>query len=174
MESIMINKILDITGGELLQGEINQEITGIVIDSRTVKPGDLYIPIVGENNNGHIFIKNVFENGGTITLTQEKEMDFPGKMTVIFVPSTLEAMKALASYHRHRYTLPVIAITGSSGKTTTKDLAGAVLSQKYCILKTQGNFNNEYGIPQTLFQLGSEHEMAVIEMGMDHLGDITK
>lgn len=174
MESIMINKILDITRGELLQGEINQEITGVVIDSRTVKPGDLYIPIVGENNNGHIFIKDGFKNGGMITLTQEKEMDFPGKMTVIFVPSTLEAMKALASYHRHRYTLPVIAITGSSGKTTTKDLVGAVLSRKYCILKTQGNFNNEYGIPQTLFQLEPKHEMAVIEMGMDHLGDITK
>lgn len=171
---MMVNKILEITQGELLQGEINREITGVTIDSRTINPGDLYIPIVGENNNGHIFITDVFENGGMITLTQEKNRDYPEKMTVIFVPSTLEAMKALARFHRHRYTLPVIAITGSSGKTTTKDLVGVVLSQKYCTLKTQGNFNNEYGIPQTLFRLEPEHEIAVIEMGMDHLGDITK
>jgi UDP-N-acetylmuramoyl-tripeptide--D-alanyl-D-alanine ligase len=95
-------------------------------------------------------------------------------MTVILVSSTLEAMKALASFNRHRYQLPVVAITGSSGKTTTKDLVAAVLSQKYVTLKTEGNFNNEYGIPQTLFNLGPEHEIAVIEMGMDHLGDISK
>lgn len=170
----MVEKILELTQGELLQGEINREMTGITIDSRRIKSGDLYIPIVGENNNGHIFITDVFENGGMITLTQEKNRNYPEKMTVIFVPSTLEAMKALARFHRHRYHLPVIAITGSSGKTTTKDLVEAVLSQKYCTLKTQGNFNNEYGIPQTLFCLEPKHEIAVIEMGMDHLGDITK
>ncbi|MGV8905355.1 MAG: UDP-N-acetylmuramoyl-tripeptide--D-alanyl-D-alanine ligase [Acetobacterium sp.] len=170
----MIHKILEITQGELLQGELNLEITGVTIDSRAITPGDLYVPIVGENNNGHIFIADVYKNGGMITLTQEKEMEFPEKMTVIFVTSTLAAMKALAGFHRHRFKLPVIAVTGSSGKTTTKDLIGAVLSQKYCTLKTQGNFNNEYGIPQTLFQLERKHEIAVIEMGMDHLGDITK
>lgn len=169
-----IDKILEITQGELLQGEINLEITGVAIDSRKINQGDLYIPIVGENNNGHIFIAKVFENGGMVTLTQEKEMNFPERMTVIFVASTLEAMKALASFHRHCYAVTVIAITGSSGKTTTKDLVGVVLSQKYHTLKTQGNFNNEYGIPQTLFQLEPEHEIAVIEMAMDHLGDITK
>jgi len=174
MESITINKILEITQGELFQGKTDLEISGVAIDSRTVKSGDLYIPIVGENNNGHAFIVKAFENGGKVTLTQERQWEFPADMTVVFVTSTLEAMKSLAAFHRHRYQLPVIAITGSSGKTTTKDLVAAVLSQKYNTLKTQGNFNNEYGIPQTLFHLKPEHEIAVIEMGMDHLGDITK
>lgn len=173
MDSITIDKIIEITQGLMLQGDSHQEITGVAIDSRKINPGDLYIPIVGENTNGHIFIKKAYENGATVTLTQEEALDFPEGMTVILVGSTLEAMKALANFHRHRYLIPVIAITGSSGKTTTKDLVGAVLSQKYRILKTQGNFNNEYGIPQTLFQLGSDHEIAVIEMGMDHIGDIS-
>ncbi|KNZ43260.1 UDP-N-acetylmuramoyl-tripeptide--D-alanyl-D-alanine ligase [Acetobacterium bakii] len=174
MESITIDEILEITRGELLQGKTDLEITGVAIDSRIVRPGDLYIPIVGENNNGHVFIVKACENGGLVTLTQERHEAFPADMTVIFVTSTLEAMKTLAAFHRHRYEVSVIAITGSSGKTTTKDLVAAVLSQKYNTLKTQGNFNNEYGIPQTLFHLNPEHEIAVIEMGMDHTGDITK
>ncbi|MBC3803527.1 UDP-N-acetylmuramoyl-tripeptide--D-alanyl-D-alanine ligase [Acetobacterium fimetarium] len=174
MDSISIDEILGITRGELLQGERDLKIKNVKIDSRKIQNGDLYIPIIGEKNNGHEYIEQAFLNGGSVSLTQEKDRPFPEKMTVILVESTLEAMKALASFNRHRYQLPVIAITGSSGKTTTKDLVASVLAQKYTTLKTEGNFNNEYGIPQTLFNLGPEHEMAVIEMGMDHLGDISK
>jgi|ADurb_H2B_03_Slu_FD_contig_123_4887_length_9231_multi_9_in_2_out_2_9 UDP-N-acetylmuramoyl-tripeptide--D-alanyl-D-alanine ligase len=174
MESISIEEVLRITEGEWLQGERDLEIKNVKIDSRKIDSGDLYIPIIGEKNNGHVYIEQAFLNGARVSLTQEKDRLFPAEMTVIFVSSTLAALKALASFNRHRYQLPVIAITGSSGKTTTKDLVAAVLSQKYHTLKTAGNFNNEYGIPQTLFNLGPEHEMAVIEMGMDHLGDIAK
>lgn len=174
MESISIDEILHITQGELLQGTRSQAITNVAIDSRKIKDGYLYIPIIGETNNGHDYINQAFLNGGAVCLTQEKERSFPEGLTVVFVNSTLEAMKALAGFNRHRYNLSVIAITGSSGKTTTKDLVAAVLAQKYHTLKTEGNFNNEYGIPQTLFNLEPDHEMAVIEMGMDHLGDISK
>ena len=174
MESISIEEVLRITEGEWLQGERDLEIKNVKIDSRKIDSGDLYIPIIGEKNNGHVYIEQAFLNGARVSLTQEKDRLFPAEMTVIFVSSTLAALKALASFNRHRYQLPVIAITGSSGKTTTKDLVAAVLSQKYHTLKTAGNFNNEYGIPQTLFNLGPEHEMAVIEMGMDHQGDIDK
>ena len=174
MESISIDEILHITRGELLQGTRSQAITNVAIDSRKIKSGYLYVPIIGESNNGHDYINQAFSNGGMVCLTQEKERSFPEGLSVIFVDSTLAAMKALAGFNRHRYCLPVIAITGSSGKTTTKDLVASVLAQKYNTLKTEGNFNNEYGIPQTLFNLGPDHEMAVIEMGMDHLGDISK
>lgn len=174
MESISIDEILHITQGELLQGSHEPIITNVAIDSRKIKNGYLYVPIIGESNNGHDYIKQAFLNGSEVSLTQEKERSFPEGLSVIFVDSTLEAMKALAGFNRHRYNLPVIAITGSSGKTTTKDIVAAVLSQKYNTLKTEGNFNNEYGIPQTLFNLGPDHEIAVIEMGMDHLGDISK
>ncbi|MDO9492094.1 UDP-N-acetylmuramoyl-tripeptide--D-alanyl-D-alanine ligase [Acetobacterium sp.] len=174
MESISIDEILHITRGELLQGTQSLAITNVAIDSRKINNNDLYVPIVGETNNGHDYISQACSNGGRVCLTEERERLFPEEMTVIYVASTLAAMKALAGFNRHRYRIPVIAITGSSGKTTTKDLVAAVLSQKFHTLKTDGNFNNEYGIPQTLCNLESDHQIAVIEMGMDHLGDISK
>ncbi|WP_373484310.1 UDP-N-acetylmuramoyl-tripeptide--D-alanyl-D-alanine ligase [Acetobacterium sp.] len=174
MESISIDEILHITRGELLQGTRSLAITNVAIDSRKINNNDLYVPIIGETNNGHDYISQACSNGGRVCLTEERKRSFPAKMTVIYVVSTLAAMKALAGFNRHRYSIPVIAITGSSGKTTTKDLVAAVLSQKYHTLKTEGNFNNEYGIPQTLCNLESDHQIAVIEMGMDHLGDISK
>ena len=174
MESISIDEILHITRGELLQGNRSLAITNVAIDSRKIKNNYLYVPIVGETNNGHDYITQAYSNGGQVCLTEERNRSFPAEMTVVYVASTLAAMKALAGFNRQRYNIPVIAITGSSGKTTTKDLVAAVLSQKYHTLKTEGNFNNEYGIPQTLFNLGPDHQIAVIEMGMDHLGDISK
>jgi len=174
MESISIDEILHITRGELLQGKRSMAITNVAIDSRKIKNNDLYVPIIGETNNGHDYISQAFLNGSKVCLTEEKNRSFPAAMAVIYVTSTLAAMKALAGFNRQRYKLPVIAITGSSGKTTTKDLVAAVLSQKYHTLKTEGNFNNEYGIPQTLFNLTADHQLAVIEMGMDHPGEISK
>ena len=149
-------------------------ITNVAIDSRKMKNNDLYVPIIGETNNGHDYISQAFLNGSKVCLTEEKNRSFPAAMAVIYVTSTLTAMKALAGFNRQRYKIPVIAITGSSGKTTTKDLVAAVLSQKYHTLKTEGNFNNEYGVPQTLFNLTADHQLAVIEMGMDHPGEISK
>jgi UDP-N-acetylmuramoyl-tripeptide--D-alanyl-D-alanine ligase len=174
LKSLSFKEIIKITGGQLQKGSDEGFIDGIVIDSRQCRDSDLYIPIVGENNNGHDFIGSAHENGAKIVLTQETERQFPEKLTVVAVPSTFKALQDLAMYNRNRYDIPVIAITGSSGKTTTKDLVAAVLGQKYKTLKTQGNFNNQFGIPQTLLKFEESHQMAVIEMGMDHLGDIEK
>lgn len=172
MKKISFEKVLEITGGKLIQGELNGFVENIRIDSRLVEENDLYIPIVGENNNGHDFIKAL--KNGKISLSQEMDRKFPDEMTIIQVDSTFKALQALAGYNRHLYQIPVVAITGSSGKTTTKDLVATVLEQKFKILKTEGNLNNEYGIPRTLLELDDSHEIAVVEMGMDHLGDIEK
>ncbi|MDO4288896.1 MAG: UDP-N-acetylmuramoyl-tripeptide--D-alanyl-D-alanine ligase [Eubacterium sp.] len=172
MEKIAFEKLVEITGGQVLQQDQPAEITGVVIDSRRAGAGDLFVPIVGERVDGHDFIGNAAAQGCPVTLTEKRDLDFPWNITVIYVSSCLEAMKAIAKYNRLRCKAVVTAVTGSSGKTTTKDLVAAVLSEKYKTLKTQGNFNNEYGIPQTLYNLEPEHEMAVIEMGMDHLGEI--
>lgn len=172
MEKIAFETLVEITGGEVIQKDGPSEIERVVLDSRKVGAGDLFVPIVGERVDGHTFIGNAAAQGCPVTLTEKKNLDFPWNISVIYVPSSLEAMKAIARYNRLRCSASVTAVTGSSGKTTTKDLIAAVLTEKFNTLKTQGNFNNEYGIPQTLYQLEKTHEVAVIEMGMDHQGEI--
>lgn len=174
MDKINFKKLLEIVDGKWIQGECNAIIDSIEIDSRKIGENGLFIPIIGEKNNGHDYMHDVFQKGGKISLTQEMDRDFPDDMIIIKVESTFKSLQDLANYNRHRNKASVVAITGSSGKTTTKDLVDSVLSQKYKTLKTQGNFNNEFGIPQTLLGLDSNHEIAVIEMGMDYLGDIEK
>ncbi len=174
MNKISYDTLLDIVSGEWIQGSRNGWIDGVFIDSRKIKKNGLFIPIVGEKNDGHDYMDQVFEKGGGICLSQDKNREYPKGMAIIGVESTFASLQELASYNRHQSKARVIAITGSSGKTTTKDLVAAVLSQKYKTLKTQGNFNSEFGIPQTLLDLEKDHQMAVIEMGMDDLGDIEK
>lgn len=174
MDKLNIKKILEIINGKLIQGSDDGWIDSVSIDSRKLEKNGLFIPLVGEKSNGHNYIEQLSKNGGKISLTQEKDREFPENMTIIEVESTFKGLQNLANYNRHQSKAAVIAITGSSGKTTTKDLVAAVLSEKYKTLKTQGNFNSEFGIPQTLLEINSRHEIAVIEMGMDYLGDIEK
>ncbi|CAK7028250.1 MAG: UDP-N-acetylmuramoyl-tripeptide--D-alanyl-D-alanine ligase [Eubacterium sp.] len=174
MEKVSLEQLVKITEGRLIQKGKTDWVTGAAIDSRKIEKNDLFIPIKGEKVDGHRFIETAAEKGCSTSFTETEVLDFPEGINIVLVESCLEAMKALAKYNRERYDIPVIAVTGSSGKTTTKDLIASVLSRKYNTLKTQGNFNNEYGIPQTLFNLQPEHEIAVIEMGMDHLNDIRK
>ncbi|MFZ7131105.1 MAG: UDP-N-acetylmuramoyl-tripeptide--D-alanyl-D-alanine ligase [Eubacteriales bacterium] len=147
------------------------EITHICIDSRKVQEGSLFIPIKGEHHDGHDFIKSAFDSGAVAVLTEEDIKDYHGKW-IIKVDSSLQSIHKLSKYYKNKFNIPFIALTGSSGKTTTKDLIYAVLSQKYHVLRTKGNQNNDLGVPLTLFQLEKKHEIAVIEMGMDHLGEI--
>jgi UDP-N-acetylmuramoyl-tripeptide--D-alanyl-D-alanine ligase len=153
--------------------EHNINIKGISIDSRTLTKGDLYIPIKGENFDGHDFIEHAIKNGALACLTENEE-NIRENINIILVNNTLKALHDLALYYRKKFDIPFIAITGSSGKTTTKDMLASVLEQKYNVLKTQGNFNNEIGLPLTLFQLEDQHEMAIIEMGMSNLGEIKR
>ncbi|NLN96896.1 MAG: UDP-N-acetylmuramoyl-tripeptide--D-alanyl-D-alanine ligase [Eubacteriaceae bacterium] len=173
MEAISIEILQDILSATIQQTSSTAgSITGIRIDSRQVTPGDLYIPIIGENNDGHRFIPDAVSNGASCVLTEQKNIQCPETVAILEVGSTYEALKALARYQRSRYTVDTIALTGSSGKTTTKDMIASVLQQGFKTLKTQGNLNNQYGIPLTLFNLNADIEKMVIEMGMDRMGDI--
>ncbi|EFV01670.1 UDP-N-acetylmuramoyl-tripeptide--D-alanyl-D-alanine ligase [Pseudoramibacter alactolyticus ATCC 23263] len=152
-------------------------IHGIATDSRQVKPRDLYIPIIGARNDGHDFIDAACANGAAAVLCDSDHLPaWQGKIDagIVGVADTFEAMRALAAANRARYDIPVVAVTGSAGKTTTKDLIASVLSMGYQTMKTQGNFNNEVGVPLTLFQLTPAHEAAVVEMGMNHPGEIAR
>ena len=175
MEKFSVEEVIKVTHGRLTRQGKDPWIRNVRIDSRKVMPGDLYIPIVGANNDGHRFIGSAVQNGAAAVLADTDHQDVPaGDFSVIEVEDTLEALKQMAGANRARYDIPVIVVTGSSGKTTTKDVVTAVLSQKFNTMKTQGNFNNEYGIPQTLFQMGADTEAAVIEMGMNHMGEIAR
>lgn len=142
----------------------DQWVKSITTDSRKAEEGCLFIPIVGARADGHDYIKQVMEKGalGTLSERELKDADFP----YIQVKSSLQAVKDIAEFYLKQLKIPVVGITGSVGKTSTKEMIAAVLSQKYRVLKTQGNFNNELGMPLTVFRLRDEDEIAVLEMGI--------
>lgn len=158
-------------GGTLLQ-DSGAPVTGVTTDSRAVQPGQLFIPLVGERFDGHAYIAKALEGGAAGCLTAAApETLLPGKL-YIQVADTRLALKALASWYRNKFDLPVVQVTGSAGKTTTKEMIASVLSQRYNTLRTEGNFNNDIGAPLTLLRLMPEHQAAVIETGMNHFGEI--
>ena len=158
-------------GGTLLQ-DSGAPVTGVTTDSRAVQPGQLFIPLVGERFDGHAYISKALEGGAAGCLTaREPETLLPGKL-YIQVADTRLALKALASWYRNKFDLPVVQVTGSAGKTTTKEMIASVLSQRYNTLRTEGNFNNDIGAPLMLLRLMPEHQAAVIETGMNHFGEI--
>ena len=167
-----VREICAAVGGTLLQGEGSALITGVTTDSRAVSAGQLFIPRTGERFDGHAYIGSALSSGAAGCLTaRTPETLLPGKLYVR-VADTRLALKALAAWYRSRFTLPVVQITGSAGKTTTKEMVAAVLSRRYDTLKTQANFNNDIGTPLTLLGLAPQHQAAVIETGMNHFGEI--
>jgi len=166
-----VEEIIKATAGKPAGIAENTMITGVSTDSRKIKPGDLFIPLIGENFDGHDFIRSAFENGAAASLTQKENIHFPGK-TVIVVNDTLIALQNLAAWYRSSFSIPFIGITGSVGKTSTKEMVACALSGRYNVLKNEGNLNNEIGVPLTIFRLEPEHEAAVVEMGMSAFGEI--
>ena len=157
-------------GGTLLQS--GAAVTAVSTDSRKVGAGELFIPLVGEKFDGHAYLQSALASGAAGCLTAKKpERMLPGKFYIL-VEDTLLALKALASWYRGKFDLPVVQITGSAGKTTTKEMIACVLAQKFNTLRTEANFNNHIGTPQMLLRLMPEHEAAVIETGMNHFGEI--
>lgn len=147
------------------------EVTGITTDTRDIHPGDLFIALRGDKFDGHCFIGTALERGAAAIMCEhDAGID---TAHVIIVDDTRRAMLALASHIRRKYSIPLVAVTGSVGKTTTKDMAALVLSAGYKTLKTQGNLNNDIGVPQTLFGLDQTYRAAVVEMGMNHAGEIS-
>ncbi|MCI8405115.1 MAG: UDP-N-acetylmuramoyl-tripeptide--D-alanyl-D-alanine ligase [Clostridia bacterium] len=171
MRKITVADIISATDGELLCGDINMEIADITTDSRKTADGVMFIPIEGEKFDGHEFIKAAFDLGASASLTHKETDLFLGK-TIVKVNDTRIALGDIARYYKNICRIPTVAVTGSVGKTTTKDMIASVLSQKYNTLKTPDNFNNDIGLPLTVFMLEKEHEAAVLEMGMNHFGEI--
>ena len=168
-----LSRILLATGGRFLSGSTRAAFRLITTDSRTVQPGDLFLALVGENFDGHDFVMEAVAKGAAgLIVSRPVEIT---TVPVIQVADTLRALGDLASYRRRQIPdLQVLAITGSSGKTTVKEMTGAILSREYNILKTSGNFNNLIGMPLTLLGIDYRHEMAILEMGMNRPGEIAR
>lgn len=172
MKNMTLEHIAAVCGGTYYGNEADRtkEIKGAVIDSRLVEPGYLFIPVKGEKVDGHRFIPDVFEKGALAVFSEQELCNAAGPY--ILVESSLAAMKMLAEDYRKSLDIKVVGITGSVGKTSTKEMIASVLAQKYNVLKTEGNFNNEIGLPLTIFKIRQEHEVAVLEMGISEFGEM--
>ena len=169
-----LEEIIGAVNGKLLNPQMNSQSPSIQVvttDSRQQMEQGLFIPLKGERFDGHDFINSVYDRGAIATLTMNNEV-VDEKLATILVEDTKKALLDLGCFYRKQFQLPVIGITGSVGKTSTKEMISAVLSGKWKVHKTEGNFNNEIGLPLTLFKLKHSHEAAVIEMGMNHFGEI--
>ena len=168
-----LKEIVQMIAGSKLLGQ-DVMIHGVSIDSRTVISGNLYIPIIGPNSNGHDYLDDAIANGAVATLWKMEQPNPPRNIPVIFVENTLIALQQLATSYRNQLgQATFIGITGSNGKTSTKDILHQVLSTSFKTQKTKGNFNNHIGVPLTILSLADDVEIAVIEMGMDHLLEIS-
>lgn len=168
MEVLTTQEIANAVNG---MADRDVQIDSIFIDSRSVQKGSLFVAIKGENFDGHNFIKMAVENGAYAVMAHE---DIECEVPVIKVDDTSKAFLDLAGYYRSNFDIPIISLTGSVGKTTTKEMIYEVMASKFKTLKTQGNLNNEIGLPKTLFNLDRSIEAAVIEMGMNHAGEIER
>lgn len=172
-----VKEILNVTKGKMLCGNEELEVENFSKDTRTIQKGDIYIGIKGEKFDGSNFWNQALDAGATaviisnIQISKEEKEKYKDK-TIIQVEDTLEALYEIAKYKRSLYNIPVIAVTGSVGKTSTKDIIASVVSQKYKTLKTEGNNNNNIGLPLTILKL-KDHEALVVEMGMNHFGEIS-
>ncbi len=174
MEALTLKQLLEAVNGTLLGDfdDLDAQAADVCTDSRNITPGCLFIPLEGERFDGHSFINAALEAGAAGCLTaRERESYLPGKF-YIKVRSTQRALWELARYYKGLFPIPFVAITGSVGKTTTKDMVAAVLGAKFRVHKTEGNFNNDIGVPLTLLKLERGHEVCVVELGMDHAGEI--
>ena len=174
MEKLTVRQLLEAVNGTLLGGfdDMDASVAGVSTDSRSIGPGCLFIPLEGERFDGHSFINTALESGAAGCFTaRERESYLPGKF-YIKVRSTHRALWELARYYKQRFPIPFVAVTGSVGKTTAKDMTAAVLGARFKVHKTEGNFNNDIGVPLTLLKLEREHQVCVVELGMDHAGEI--
>ncbi|MCX8002555.1 MAG: UDP-N-acetylmuramoyl-tripeptide--D-alanyl-D-alanine ligase [Anoxybacillus mongoliensis] len=148
------------------------EIRGVSTDTRTIEPGNLYVPLKGATFNGHQFVKEAFDKGAVAALWSKHEPNAPTDVPLIFVEDSLVALQQLAHAYRKQLRTRIIGVTGSNGKTTTKDMIASLLGTVYRVQKTEGNLNNHIGVPLTLLRLKEETEYAVVEMGMSGFGEI--
>ncbi|MBI1893785.1 MAG: UDP-N-acetylmuramoyl-tripeptide--D-alanyl-D-alanine ligase, partial [Candidatus Rokubacteria bacterium] len=173
MSRFTLEELAKGSGGRLVSGPAAGELTGVSIDSRTLRPGEAFVAIRGHRLDGHAFCADALEKGAGALVVADPAAAPPTRaVPVILVDDSTLALQRLARFHRARFELPVVAITGSNGKTTTKELTAAVLSVRFRVLKSEGSLNNQWGVPLTLLRLAPEHEALVIEIGMSALGEI--
>lgn len=167
-----VEEITRLVGGRMVDdNDAETEVTGVSFDTRTLSKGDLFVPIVSERD-GHEFVYKAIENGAKATLWSNKSLPLPKNIAVILVEDSFKALQRFAKNYLE-YINPIkVAITGSNGKTTTKDMTASVLSQKYITHKTDGNYNNQIGLPITILRMPKDTEAIVLEMGMDEQGQI--
>lgn len=174
MKNLTLENIANACGGILIckSNELKvKEVSDIVTDNRKVTEGSMFIAIKGNRTDGHNFINSAYESGALCVIA---EKDIKSDKPYIIVDNSLVAIKQIARYYRKNLDIKVVGITGSVGKTSTKEIISSVLSEKYNVLKTEGNFNNELGLPLTIFRIREEHEIAVLEMGISDFGEMTR
>lgn len=171
-------EILKAAEGALVRSGAGKAFRGITTDSRSVSEGNLFIALIGDRFDGHDFLANAAGAGAAGLLIrkgeEERAKSIPDTVSVIAVDDTLEALGDIARFWRRRFSVPVLAITGSTGKTTTKEMAAAVIGREKELLKNEGNFNNLIGLPLTLFRMNETHEAAILEMGTNQRGEIAR
>lgn len=177
MKNILVKDIIRICKGKLICGNEEEICENFSKDTRQINSGDIYLGIKGEKFNGSIFYKDAFANGAKGCILQdvkinEDEINTYKDKFIIIVENVVKALQQIAKYKRSLYNIPVIGVTGSVGKTSTKDVIASVMSTKYKVLKTEGNYNNEIGLPLTILKL-KDHNAMVLEMGMSALGEIS-
>ena len=187
MPLFTVEELREVVSTKVLAGEkagwLKQPIRRLSLDSRAIRSGDLFVAIMGERFNGHDFVGVALSNGAVGAIVQDSFDPATFGRTrgrkrtspfILGVRDPLFAYQQLATHHRSRFDIPVVAVTGSNGKTTTKEMVANVMAQRWKVLKTEGNLNNRLGVPQTLFRLNGRHEGAVIEMGVDRVGQTTR
>ncbi|MEA1936247.1 MAG: UDP-N-acetylmuramoyl-tripeptide--D-alanyl-D-alanine ligase [Thermodesulfobacteriota bacterium] len=176
LKTLTVDEILKATGGTVIRKGSNRTFKGLSTDSRNISKGTLFLPIIGERFDGHDFITTAIKDGAFGSLVQsdleEKIKAISGDVTLILVDNTLNALGDIAHFWRRKFEIPVIAITGSSGKTTTKEMVAGIIGLTKKALKSRGNFNNLVGLPLTLLEMNDSHEAAILEMGTNRSGEI--
>lgn len=169
---LSIEEIVEATDGRLLAAGRTAAVRGVSINSKTVQRGDCFIAIRGERHDGHKFVAEAVQKGAAAVVLSKNVTGLPSSATVIRVKDTTLALGELARHYRKKFKIPLIAVTGSAGKTTTKNLLAVVLAKRYRVLKNEGTQNNHIGVPLTLFKLKEVHQVAVVEVGTNRPGDI--
>jgi UDP-N-acetylmuramoyl-tripeptide--D-alanyl-D-alanine ligase len=167
-----VQEIVRATDGALVAGDLGVPVTGVSIDSRTLGVGEAFFAIRGERNDGQGYLADAAARGAACLVVQSVPDDPPANVPLILVDDTTRALGRLAARHRRRFRVPVVAVTGSNGKTTTKELIAAALGARWRVLKSAASYNNQWGLPLTLLKLGADHDAVVVEIGTNHPGEI--
>ena len=174
MQPVTLGVIADWCGAELEERHRSVRIENVNTDSRTIVPGELFVPLIGETFDGHTFLEMAADRGAAAVLSARRELLWQKPIPILYVEDTLAAYHAIAAGYRKLLNAKVVGITGSVGKTTTKEMTAAILSERYRTARTEGNHNNLVGLPQTILKTPGDCEALVLEMGMNHFGEISR